>query len=162
MYLQKAKVKDSFQLAHTYTLRAFVYNKLLKDYASARVNLDTAIALLSDEKLKLNFYYEQFETLLPEALCNRAQAYYKLGDTVSAAQDFDTAWAVAVASKKEKLTALVAGIMGFWQMEDGQYRKAIENLTLALNVARKDNDYKRMAVCKKSLSTAYEGLNMQD
>lgn len=85
-----------------------------------------------------------------------------MGDTVSAAQDFETAWAVAVASKKEKLTALVAGIMGFWQMEDGQYQKAIDNLTHALNVARKDNDYKRMAVCKKSLSTAYEGLNMQD
>ena len=61
MYLQKAKVKDSFQIAHTYTLRAFVYSTLLQDYASARVNLDTAIVLLSDEKLKLNFYYEQFE-----------------------------------------------------------------------------------------------------
>ena len=162
MYLQQTKVKDSFQIAHTYTLRAFVYNKLLKDYASARVNLDTAIALLSDEKLKLNFYYEQFETLLPEALCNRAQAYYKLGDTVSAAQDFDTAWAGAVASKKEKLMALVAGITGFWQMEDGQYQKSIENLTISLAVARQEKDYKLMAICEKSLSTAYEQLNMQD
>jgi signal transduction histidine kinase len=162
MYLQKAEVKDSFQIAHTYTVRAFVYNNLLQDYVSARVNLDTAIALLSDEKLKQNFYYEQFETLLPEALCSRAEIFHKLGDTVSAKQDFDRAWAVAVASKKGKIIALVAGLTGFWQAENAQYQKAIENLTIALSLARQENDYKRMAICEKSLSIAYEQLNMQD
>jgi signal transduction histidine kinase len=162
MRVQQTKVKDSFQLAHTYMLQGSVYNNILKDYASAGAKLDTAIGLLSGEQLKRNFYYEQFIGLLPEALCVRGQAFYKLGDTARTVECLDKAWLVAVESKRDKIIALVAGAIGFWQLEDGKYQKAIDNLYIALNIGRRENDYMRVANSSQRLSKAYEQLNKQD
>ena len=162
MRVQQTKVKDSFQLAHTYMLQGGVYNNILKDYASGGAKLDTAIGLLSDEKLKQNFYYEQFAGLLPEALCARGHVFYKLGNVSRAEAYFDKAWLVAVESKRDKIIALVAGAIGFWQLEGGQYQKAIDNLYIALNIGRRENDYKRIANANQCLSKAYEQLHMQD
>ena len=162
MRVQQTKVKDSFQLAHTYMLQGGVYNNILKDYASGGAKLDTAIGLLSDEKLKQNFYYEQFAGLLPEALCARGHVFYKLGNVSRAEAYFDKAWLVAVESKRDKIIALVAGAIGFWQLEGGQYQKAIDNLYIALNIGRRENDYKRIANASQCLSKAYEQLHMQD
>lgn len=143
--LQLSRVKDTFQIAHTYHVLGRLNSEKKLAYAAAIPHYKKAIELLSDSSRINHYRYPQFIHILPHSFARMGRAFCDLNQLDSGFYYMNKSLAVAKALQQAHVFTYVGTKIGEEFVEQGEFQKAYTLLKEVEQIAYENSNQTELA-----------------